>query len=147
MSEIRSVPGSIQSTPTHPADSQEISTGTVNANRVSDASDTIEGPSEQATFEALMFDGSNVQDASSSGDVGIQRMNDLKTSFDTEMHHALDGLKQFEEKLNSIGDDAQLANVDMQNWLQKQQQTLQMMSNISKMIFDNAMAVIRKIGG
>lgn len=55
--------------------------------------------------------------------------------------------KSFQEKLNSIGDDAQLANVDMQNILQKQQQTLQMMSNISKMFYDTAMAVIRKLGG
>ena len=51
------------------------------------------------------------------------------------------------QKLNSIGDDAQLANVDLQNWLQKQQQTLQMMSNISKALHDTAMAIIRKIGG
>jgi hypothetical protein len=52
-----------------------------------------------------------------------------------------------EEKLNSVGDDAQLANVDLQNMLQKQQQTLQMLSNISKMLNDTAMSVIRKIGG
>jgi hypothetical protein len=51
------------------------------------------------------------------------------------------------DKLNSVGDDAQLANVDLQNILQKQQQTLQMMSNISKMMHDTAMAVIRKTGG
>lgn len=51
------------------------------------------------------------------------------------------------DKLNSQGDDAQLANVDLQNILQKQQQTLQMMSNISKMLYDTAASVIRKIGG
>jgi len=56
-------------------------------------------------------------------------------------------IARWEEKLNSIGDDAQLANVDLQNILQKQQQTLQMMSNISKMLYDTAMSVIRKIGG
>jgi len=56
-------------------------------------------------------------------------------------------LNGLDEKLNSVGDDAQLANVDLQNWLQKQQQTLQMMSNICKMLYDTAMAVIRKIGG
>ena len=56
-------------------------------------------------------------------------------------------IQAMEEKLNSVGDDAQLANVDLQNMLQKQQQTLQMMSNISKMLHDTAMAVIRKIGG
>jgi hypothetical protein len=56
-------------------------------------------------------------------------------------------IKSTEEKLASVGDDAQLANVDLQNMLQKQQQTLQTMSNISKMLHDTAMAVIRKIGG
>ncbi len=55
-------------------------------------------------------------------------------------------IKGLEEKLNSVGDDAQLANVDLQNMLQKQQQTLQMMSNISKMLHDTAMAIIRKMG-
>ncbi|MEO1481313.1 MAG: hypothetical protein AAFU77_04355 [Myxococcota bacterium] len=56
-------------------------------------------------------------------------------------------ITNLEELLNSVGDDAQLANVDLQNMLQKQQQTLQMMSNISKMLHDTAMAVIRKMGG
>ena len=55
-------------------------------------------------------------------------------------------IKGLENELNSIGDDAQLANLDMQNVLQKQQQTIQMMSQISKMLHDTAMAVIRKIG-
>lgn len=52
-----------------------------------------------------------------------------------------------EQRLNALGDDAQLANVDLQNTLQKQQQTLQMMSNISKMLYDTATSVIRKLGG
>jgi hypothetical protein len=50
-------------------------------------------------------------------------------------------------ELSEVSDDAQLANVGLQSMLQKQQQTLQMMSNISKMIHDTAMAVIRRIGG
>lgn len=52
-----------------------------------------------------------------------------------------------EEQLSSVGDDAQLANVDLQNGLQRMQQTLQMMTNISKQIHDGAMNTIRKIGG
>ena len=56
-------------------------------------------------------------------------------------------IRAFEEKLDAVGDDAQLANVDLQNILQKQQQTLQMMSNISKMLYDTAQSVIRKMGG
>ncbi len=55
-------------------------------------------------------------------------------------------LSELKEQLNSVGDDAQLASVDLQNILQKQQQTLQELSIISKMVYDTAMAVIRKIG-
>ncbi len=49
-----------------------------------------------------------------------------------------------EEILSTIGDDDQLANIDLQNALQKQQQTVQMMSNVSKVLHDTTMAVIRK---
>ncbi|MBK7424075.1 MAG: Nif11-like leader peptide family natural product precursor [Propionivibrio sp.] len=45
------------------------------------------------------------------------------------------------------GSDAQLANIDMQNVLQKQQQLIQMVSNVSKTVSDTAMSVSRKIGG
>ncbi len=55
-------------------------------------------------------------------------------------------IEDLEEDLSSVGDDAQLANIDLQNKLQKQQQTLQVISNVSKMLHDTAMAVIRKIG-
>jgi hypothetical protein len=56
-------------------------------------------------------------------------------------------IKKWQEKLKSMGDDAELANVELQDILQRQQQTLQMMSNISKMLYDTATAVIRKKGG
>ncbi|MEZ4270075.1 MAG: hypothetical protein R3C68_01120 [Myxococcota bacterium] len=56
-------------------------------------------------------------------------------------------IQGLEEKLSSVGDDAQLANIDLQNMLQKQQQTMQQMSNISKMLHDTGMAIIRKISG
>ncbi len=58
-----------------------------------------------------------------------------------------EAIEKAEEQLRQIGEDAQLANVDLQNALQKQQQTLQTMSNVSKMLHDTAMATIRKIGG
>ena len=57
-----------------------------------------------------------------------------------------DYIKAMEEKLNSIGDDAQLANVDLQSGLQQQQQTLQMLSNISKLLHDTALAIVRRFG-
>jgi hypothetical protein len=55
-------------------------------------------------------------------------------------------IKEMENKLNTIGDDAQLATIELQNALQRQQQILQTMSNISKMLHDSAVAIIRKIG-
>ena len=56
-------------------------------------------------------------------------------------------IRDWEARLNNQGDDAQLANIDLQNVLQKQQQTLQTMSNISKQLHDTLMAIIRKMGG
>ncbi|MBS3158629.1 hypothetical protein J4206_05060, partial [Candidatus Woesearchaeota archaeon] len=53
-------------------------------------------------------------------------------------------LKELEEQMNKIGDDAQLANVDLQNTLQKSQQLIQMLSNISKAANDATMAVVRR---
>ena len=67
-------------------------------------------------------------------------------SSSTALEDINDAIAAAEESLNSIGDDAQLANIDLQNTLQKQQQTIQMLSNISKVLHDTAMAVIRKIG-
>jgi hypothetical protein len=58
-----------------------------------------------------------------------------------------DYLRYLQAKLNAVGDDAQLANVDLQNVLQKQQQFIEMVSNISKSLNDTAMDIIRKIGG
>lgn len=55
-------------------------------------------------------------------------------------------IEHWEDELSTIGDDAQLANIDLQNMLQKQQQTIQTLSNISKVLHDTALAVIRKIG-
>ena len=55
-------------------------------------------------------------------------------------------IRILEDELATVGDDSQLANVDLQNALQKQQQTLQTMSNVSKMLHDTAMAIIRKMG-
>lgn len=55
-------------------------------------------------------------------------------------------LKELEEKMATLGEDGQLASLALQDMLQKQQQTLQTMSNCSKMVFDTAKSVIQKIG-
>jgi hypothetical protein len=58
---------------------------------------------------------------------------------------AVAGGATLEEKLSTVGEDGQLANIDLQNMLQKQQQTIQTLSNVSKMLHDTATAVIRKM--
>jgi len=58
-----------------------------------------------------------------------------------------DSIRDWEQRLNEIGEDGQLANVDMQNWLQKVQQSLQMLSNVSKIQHDSAMSIIRNMKG
>ena len=58
-----------------------------------------------------------------------------------------DYLRYLQTKLNAVDDDAQLANTDLQNVMQKEQQLLNMMSNIDKLLNDTGMDTIRKIGG
>jgi hypothetical protein len=72
----------------------------------------------------------------------LQKVQEMKRT-----NQALDQeLSEWERKLMTAGDDSQLANIDLQNMLQKQQQTIQMLSNVSKVLHDTALAVIRKIG-
>jgi hypothetical protein len=97
---------------------------------------------EAVSYDKTAFS-SDYTGAGADGQPEIVKSSDGATSTKEELETYIENL---EEKLNSVGDDAQLANVDLQNMLQKQQQTMQMMSNISKMLHDTAMAVIRKIG-
>ncbi|MGF1526123.1 MAG: hypothetical protein ACFCBW_04935 [Candidatus Competibacterales bacterium] len=55
-------------------------------------------------------------------------------------------IKKWQEDLQLIGDDTQLANIDLQSSLQKQQQITQIMANLSKVIHDTMTNTIRKIG-
>jgi len=50
-----------------------------------------------------------------------------------------------QQTLKTVGEDASLEQLQLQNVLQKQQQVMQQMSNISKMLHDTAMAVIRNM--
>ncbi|MDA0770431.1 MAG: phage tail protein [Chloroflexi bacterium] len=58
----------------------------------------------------------------------------------------LDGLAaELDKTLATMGDDSQLMNLDLQGKIQQQQQTLQTLSNVSKMMHDTAMSIIRNI--
>ncbi len=57
-----------------------------------------------------------------------------------------DYIKDLENKISSIGDDAQLSNVDLQALLEKQQELIKTLSNLGKLLHDTALAIIRKIG-
>lgn len=56
-------------------------------------------------------------------------------------------IADLEMRYRNVDDQNQLIQLDLQDILQKQQQTMQMLSNISKVMHDTAMAVVRKIGG
>jgi DNA anti-recombination protein RmuC len=51
-------------------------------------------------------------------------------------------VNQMESSLSTVGDDSQLANMDLHNLQQQQQQTLQMLSDIDKSVNDTAMSII-----
>jgi hypothetical protein len=50
-----------------------------------------------------------------------------------------------EEILSSVGDDAQLADIDLQNVLEKQQQIVEMLSRLPQSLSDMALGVIRNM--
>ncbi len=62
-----------------------------------------------------------------------------KTEFD-------EYIGDLEEDLAAMGEEADLANIDLQNALQKLQQVIQQLSNVSKVLNDTALAAIRKLG-
>ena len=108
------------------------------------AKDNDKEPGEYPmTYETTEFDVAGVNFDDNGNPVVAKAKGALSPATREGLENYIKGL---EEKMSSVGDDAQLANVDLQNTLQKQQQTLQMMSNISKMLNDTAMAIIRKIG-
>ena len=74
--------------------------------------------------------------------MATSKLQSIQTGLDVCQSH----LEKWEGEISSIGDDAQLANIDLQNSLQKQQQSLQSMANESELLHDTAMSIIRKIG-
>ncbi len=66
--------------------------------------------------------------------------------FATDSEALADYVKYLEELQNTAGGDAQMAQADLQNVTQKQQQMLQTLSNLSKVLHETSMAIIRKIG-
>lgn len=56
-------------------------------------------------------------------------------------------LKDYDARLTSLAEEEQLMQINLQTEIEKQQQTIQTISRISKLLNDTAMAVIRKIGG
>jgi len=66
-------------------------------------------------------------------------------SIDQQINALDTGTEVLDEMLASAGDDSQMANIDLQNTLQKQQQTLQTLSNILKSQHDTLKAIISNV--
>ncbi len=54
-------------------------------------------------------------------------------------------IKEMESKLSSVGDDAQVQNINLQSIMQKQAQVVQTLSNLQKLLHDTAMAVVQRL--
>ena len=69
------------------------------------------------------------------------------SSVDQQIKSLDTGIKVMEQKLASLGDDKQMSQMQMQlqDAMNKQQQTLQTMSNVSKMLHDTAKAAINNV--
>jgi hypothetical protein len=76
------------------------------------------------------------------GKLAVASPGPWKTGTKADLEAAIKG---WEQQLQTIGDDSQLLQLDLQNTTQKMQQTVTMISNISKALHDTAMAVIRNI--
>jgi len=133
----------------HGQDSGKSEMGSCQATIVPPKVDNVEVAKYSAEELATMHpDSPAAQQAMTSAVAGNNSGEDFAMGEVADTYGELKTYKtNLEETLNTLGDDAQLANVDLQNWLQKQQQTLQMMSNISKLLHDTAMNTIRKLGG
>jgi hypothetical protein len=57
-----------------------------------------------------------------------------------------DYIKDLDNQLNTVGDDSQMAQLELQDMTQRQQKTLQTLSNLAKVFHETSMAIIRKIG-
>ncbi len=75
--------------------------------------------------------------------VNVFTIPNLKSASKEQLKNYIADLKQ---QLLTIESDAQLANIDLQNNLQQQQKTIQLLSNISKVLHDTATVIVRKIG-
>lgn len=112
--------------------------------------DDRSGDGRRAAALVAHTDCSRAEDEKACLELNLQlvELNSDLVALDERMREVQEAVGLWETKLADLPeDDAQLANVDLQNMLQKQQQTLQMMSNISKMLYDTAQSVIRKMGG
>lgn len=77
----------------------------------------------------------------------VQHFNEMKQECRKLIESIRMRVQSLEEEYTATEEEARLANIDLQNMIQRQQQTLQTMSNVSKMLHDTAMAVIRNISG
>jgi hypothetical protein len=80
----------------------------------------------------------------------LSRISTLLTDWSTQLAAAIEAGGEvqtyLEEQLSGLDDDAHLANIDLKEVMQKQQQLIQMLSNMAKLLADTALSVIRKLG-
>ena len=75
-----------------------------------------------------------------------QKMRSNPAAFEEVTAQMLDAeIAKWQAKLKTVGTDAQMVNLDLQNAMQKQAQTMQMMSSILKALREQASAITQNV--
>lgn len=95
------------------------------------------------TMQDLKFNLEESVQAMNEADLVEDLANDANTAADSDDDN--DGTLDNPDLSSAETNDAQLANIDLQNVLQKQQKTLQTISNVMKTFHDTAKSIIRNL--
>ena len=78
---------------------------------------------------------------------GVPQLREPAAAAPTSSTKALESyIKNLEENLHTVGEDTQICQIELQTISQRQQQTMQLLSNLSKQLHETSMSIIRKLG-
>jgi hypothetical protein len=78
---------------------------------------------------------------------GVPRVRPAVASGEITRVEELDAhIADLQNMLASTGADMQISQLELQNMMQRQQQVMNVLSNLSKALHETSMAIIRKIG-
>lgn len=93
------------------------------------------------------FDRMNLSRDPAIGDDGVPRVRPVQPAGEITQVEEMDAhIADLQNMLASTGEDMQISQLELQNMTQRQQQVMNVLSNLSKTLHETSMAIIRKIG-